>query len=218
MFRKLKDPASALSHLLGALLSVAGLVYLLCRAVTQATVWHTVSFAIYGGSLILLYTASTVYHAVRASEHWTRILRKLDHSMIFVLIAGTYTPICLVVLEGAWRWSLLSGVWAIAVAGIVLKLLWLEAPRWLSTVIYVVMGWLVVVASAPLTRSMVPAGLWWLLAGGILYSVGAAIYGTKWPRITIPGFGFHEIFHLFVLGGSLAHFWVMVRFVLAIPQ
>ncbi|NMB26246.1 MAG: hemolysin III family protein, partial [Firmicutes bacterium] len=164
--------------------------------------------------LVLLYSASTIYHSLRVSERWTRILRKIDHSMIYVLIAGSYTPLCLIALQGAWRWGLIAGIWVLTTLGIVLKVLWLDAPRWLSTLLYLIMGWLAVVAFGPLARSITWTGVIWLLVGGILYSVGAVIYGTKWPKISSKVFGFHEIFHLFVLGGSAVHFWVMARFVL----
>src|SRR5690606_10702944 len=130
------------------------------------------------------------------------ILRKLDHMAIYVLIAGTYTPICLLPLRGPWGWSLLGIIWGMAVAGIFLKAFWMNAPRWLSTLIYVIMGWMVVIAFFPLVRAVPPSGIAWLLAGGLLYSLGSLIYGTKWPRFRSRFFGFHELFHLFVLGGS----------------
>lgn len=214
MFKKMKDPVSALSHLIGAILSVAGLIVLVYRAVLKANPWHITAFAIYGASLVLLYTASTVYHAIPASERWTRILRKIDHSMIYVLIAGTYTPFCLIALRGVWGWSLLSSIWVLTVAGIILTIVWLDAPRWFSTSVYALLGWIAVIAVVPLIRSISAAGMAWVAAGGLLYTVGAIIYGTKWPKINSRIFGFHEIFHLFVIGGSLAHYWVMARFVL----
>lgn len=214
MANKIKDPVSGLTHLLGVLLSITGLVILVYYASIQATPWHVVSFSIFGASLILLYTASTLYHLLPISEKGTRILRRIDHMMIFVLIAGTYTPVCLVPLRGAWGWSLFGCIWGFAAAGIMLKILWLNAPRWLSTLFYVLMGWLVVIAFLPLIHSIPSGGIIWLVAGGILYSIGAVIYGTKWPPIASKWFGFHEIFHLFVLGGSLCHFWLMFRYVL----
>lgn len=210
----MKELVSALSHLVGAVLSIIGLVVLVYGAIVYASVWHVVSFSIYGASLILLYTASTIYHAIPASERWNRVLRKIDHSMIYILIAGSYTPICLVVLKGPWGWSLFGSVWGLTIVGILLKVAWLDAPRWLSTLTYTVMGWLVAIASVPLVRTLSWSGMFWLLGGGVLYTVGAVIYGTKWPRITSKVFGFHEIFHIFILAGSLMHFWVMFKFVL----
>ena len=212
--RKIKEPANALSHMIGAVLSVLGLILLVYKGATRGSARHVVAFAVYGGSLVLLYSASTIYHSLRVSERWTRILRKIDHSMIYVLIAGSYTPLCLIALQGAWRWGLIASIWVLTTLGIVLKVLWLDAPRWLSTLLYLIMGWLAVVAFGPLARSITWTGVIWLLVGGILYSVGAVIYGTKWPKISSKVFGFHEIFHLFVLGGSAVHFWVMARFVL----
>ncbi|RYD04444.1 hypothetical protein N752_13805 [Desulforamulus aquiferis] len=136
--------------------------------------------------------------------------------MIFVLIAGTYTPVCLIPLRGAWGWSLLVGIWVLAVAGIVLKAVWMQAPRWFSTMLYLVMGWLAVIAFWPLMNALSLAGIGWLVLGGVFYSIGAVFYGAKWPNI-IPGwFGFHEIFHLFVMAGSFSHFWLMARYILYI--
>lgn len=211
---KLRDPISGLTHLIGALLSVAGLVLMVYYAAIYATVWHIVSFAIFGASLFLLYTASTLYHLLPLSEKGVLFLKKVDHMMIFVLIAGTYTPICLVPLRGVWGWSLFGCIWAIAVAGIVMKIVWISAPRWLSTLFYVVMGWLVVIAFLPLVRAVPEGGMIWLISGGILYTIGGIIYGLKWPNIIDRFLGFHEIFHLFVLGGSICHFWLMFRYVL----
>ncbi len=213
---KVKDPVSGFTHLLGALLSVVGLILLVIYAVRNGTVWHIISFSIFGASLILLYTASSLYHLLPLSDKGSVILRKIDHMMIYVLIAGTYTPVCLVPLRGGWGWSLLCSIWGIAMVGIILKLLWFNAPRWLYTLFYVIMGWLVVIAAVPLVRSMPAGALGWLAAGGILYSLGALIYGTKWPRLKSKVFGFHEIFHLFVLYGSFCHFWLMLRYVLYI--
>jgi len=211
---KIKDPVSGFSHLLGAVLSVAGLYYLVRYAAINGTVWHIVSFAIFGASLILLYTASTIYHLLVVSEKGSIILRKIDHMMIYVLIAGTYTPVCLIPLRGGWGWSLLISIWGIAMAGIILKMLWLNAPRWLYTFFYLVMGWLIVIAFVPLIRTMPVAAMMWLIAGGLLYTVGAVIYGTKWPRFKSKVFGFHEVFHIFVLYGSFCHFWLMFRYIL----
>lgn len=211
---KLREPVSGLTHLAGAILSIIALILLVYYAVVYATVWHIVAFSIFGASLILLYTASSLYHLLNISEKGIRILRKIDHMMIYVLIAGTYTPICLVVLRGVWGWSLLTSVWAIAVSGIIMKALWMGAPRWLSTSIYTLMGWIVVIAFIPLVRTIPMGGIAWMVAGGLLYTIGAVIYGTKWPPIPSKVFSFHEVFHLFVLAGSFCHFWLMYRYVL----
>ena len=211
---KIKDPVSGFSHLAGAVLSSIGLYLLVRYAAANGTVWHIVSFSIFGASLILLYTASSLYHLLVVGEKSSKILRRIDHIMIYVLIAGTYTPVCLIPLRGGWGWSLLISIWGIAMAGIILKILWFDAPRWLYPLFYVVMGWLIVIAFVPLIRTLPIAAMLWLVAGGLLYTAGAVIYGTKWPKLKSKVFGFHEVFHLFVLYGSFCHFWLMFRYVL----
>ena len=213
---KIKDPFSAISHLVGAILSVLGTIILIYASIRGATVWHTVSFIIYGISLISLYTASTIYHWLPLSDEDGLIYRKIDHMMIYVLIAGTYTPICLTSLRGPWGWSLLISIWGLAIGGIVLKSISMNIPRWVSTAIYIIMGWLVIIAFYPLKRVIPLAGLGWLIGGGVFYTVGAIIYAKKWPKFTCKWFGFHELFHLFVMAGSACHFWVMYRYVLNI--
>lgn len=210
MYKKgLKDPFSALSHLLGIILSMAGTVILLQQSYKPL---DRLGMAVFGVSLICLYAASTIYHALDVSEEVNLVLRKIDHAMIYVLIAGTYTPMCLIALKGAWGTALLITIWVIALAGIALTLLWFDAPRWLTTAIYVLMGWLLIVATVPLKQAIGTAGLAWLLAGGILYTIGAVIYATKRPRITFSMVGFHEIFHVFVLGGSLCHYILILKY------
>lgn len=213
---RMREPVSGLTHLIGAVLSAIGLVLMIYYAVSKGTVWHIVSFSIFGGSLILLYTASTLYHLLNISEKGVRVLRKIDHMMIYVLIAGTYTPICLIPLRGGWGYTMLITIWGIAITGIIMKLLWFDAPRWLYTLFYLIMGWLIVIALWPIAKTIPIAGVLWLIAGGLLYSIGAVIYGTKWPRLKSKVFGFHEIFHLFVLYGSFCHFWLMFRYLLYI--
>jgi hemolysin III len=214
---KVKDPFSGFSHLVGAVLSIIGLVLLVRYAVTDGTVWHIVAFSIFGASLILLYAASAFYHLLPLSEKGNRILRRIDHMMIYVLIAGSYTPFCLVVLRGVWGWSLLIPIWVIAVTGIVMTIWWLNAPRWLSTLLYAAMEWAVIIAVRPLIQSMPIGGFTWFLIGGMFYTVGAVIYGTKWPRLKPGIFGFHELWHLFVMAGSISHFWVVLRYVAVLP-
>jgi hemolysin III len=213
-YRKLRDPVSGLTHAAGLFLSIAGLVLLVTYAALDEKPWHVVSFSIFGISLILLYTASSLYHLLPVSEQAVPILRKIDHIMIYVLIAGTYTPVCLVALRGPWGWSLFGTVWGLAIAGILLKFFWMNAPRWFSTAIYLGMGWLVVIALSPLIDVMPLGGVIWLSIGGMFYTVGAVIYAVKKPNI-VPGvFGFHELWHLFVMAGSFSHFWVMLRYIL----
>ncbi|TCL74279.1 hemolysin III [Hydrogenispora ethanolica] len=213
MVKTLKDPLSGLIHCIGTILSVAGLVLLVERGMALDSAWRVASFAIFGVSLILLYTASTLYHWLPLSERGTKLLRKFDHVMIFVLIAGTYTPLCLVALRGPWGWSLFGCVWGLALLGMGFKIIWFNTYRWLSTAIYIGMGWLAVVAVWPLVQRVPLAGLGWMLAGGVFYTVGAVIYGLKrpdpWPKV----FGFHEIFHIFVLLGSISHFWLIYHYI-----
>ncbi len=208
-----KDPASALTHLVGALLSAGGLALLIYRSVVHGTAWHVVSFTVFGVSLILLYTASTIYHALRLSPRATLALRKADHMMIFVLIAGSYTPFCLLPLRGVWGWSLFGSIWGCALLGMIAKLFWMNAPRWLSTGFYLFMGWLVVVAIYPLARAVTAGSLIWLVTGGVFYTAGAVLYATKWPNPWPGRFGFHEIWHLFVMAGSSAHFAAVLTLV-----
>ena len=205
-FGRLKDPISGLTHLAGALLGMLALVYLVLKAIDHGTIWHIVSFSIFGGSLILLYTSSTFYHLLDISDKARIVFRKIDHTMIFVLIAGSYTPFCLVSLHGTWGWSIFTVVWGIAVLGFFLKFYWIHAPRWLSTALYLGMGWLIVVALLPLSRTLTHFGLLWLGIGGMFYTVGAIIYALKRPDPFPNIFGFHEIWHLFVLAGSASHF------------
>ncbi|HYF79495.1 MAG TPA: hemolysin III family protein [Symbiobacteriaceae bacterium] len=206
---RLKDPVSALTHWLGAALAIAGLVALLVATAPDGTRWQLVSFAVFGASMIMLYTASAVYHSVpeRGTGKLNLVLRKLDHIMIYILIAGTYTPFCLIPLRGVWGWSLFAAIWACAVGGFFLKLFWMSAPRWLYTGIYVMMGWLIVVATYPLLQTVSRAGLLWLLAGGLAYTFGAVLYATKWPKLWPGVFSFHEVWHLFVMAGTICHFF-----------
>ncbi|GBC60523.1 hemolysin [Desulfonema ishimotonii] len=210
----LREPVNAISHMLGGFAAFAGLTLLIVFASVHATVWHIVSFSIYGSSLLMMYTASSVYHSLKISEEGIRVLRKIDHMMIFLLIAGSYTPICLVPLRGVWGWSIFGTVWGIAVTGIILKLFFINMPRWVSTAIYLVMGWICIVAIVPLVKSVQTGCMMWLLAGGLFYSGGAVIYALKRPNIKPDILGFHEIWHIFVLLGSGCHFWAMFRYVM----
>lgn len=215
MFKKMKDPVSSLTHLIGAVISIPCTIFLVYNAYHNATMVHVVSFIIFGIALFLLYSASAVYHMLPIPEKASEILRRIDHMMIFVLIAGTYTPICLIPLRGAWGWTLLSLVWGIAILGIILKAVWIDAPRKLSTAIYLIMGWLAVLVFYPLVNALPLAAILLLIAGGIIYSLGAVIYAVKWPKFSFKFFGFHELFHLFVLGGSACHIVLMFKYILA---
>lgn len=214
MQSKFREPISGLTHLFGAILSILGLTLLIQYSIITSKNSNIPTLIIFGISLILLYTASTVYHLVTVSEKAIKVLRRIDHSMIYVLIAGTYTPICLIALKGSLGSALCTAIWILALAGIMLKVFWFNAPRWLYTFFYVFMGWLAIFAIYPLTKALSFNGVLWLIAGGVSYTVGAVIYATKWPKITSKLFGFHEIFHIFVLIGSFCHFWMMFKYVM----
>ncbi len=213
--RFLREPINSLTHFLGILLSIAGLVVLL--VLSGGEPWRTTSFAIYGSSLILLYTASTLLHSLKVSDQLEKQLRIFDHVAIFVLIAGTYTPITLITLQenhAVWGWSLLSIAWGFALLGVAFKLFWITAPRWISTGIYLLMGWMAMVAIVPIAQSLSSGGLFWMALGGAFYSVGAIIYALKKPDFFPKVFGYHELWHLFVLAGSVCHFVMMLGYVL----
>lgn len=216
MLKKIKEPVSCLTHMAGALLAIPCTILLVRKAFLEATPLHVFSFIVFGLALFMLYTASTVYHMLPISEKASLVLKRIDHMMIFVLIAGTYTPVCLIPLHGAWGWSLLILVWAFAIAGILIKAFWIDAPRMLSTSIYLIMGWLVLIAFYPLVKSVPLGGVILLTLGGITYSLGAVVYAIKWPKFNFQFFGFHELFHLFVLGGSAFHIVFMFRYIAAL--
>ncbi|MFN3653662.1 MAG: PAQR family membrane homeostasis protein TrhA [Armatimonadota bacterium] len=211
----LREPVSGLSHLGGAGLSVVGLVALL--SLSPGKPWHLTGFAVYGGSLVLLYLASALYHLLPVSPRRVGQLHMLDQIGIYLLIAGTYTPLCLVSLRGPWGWSLLGVVWGLALVGITLRVAWRGAPHYVSLLLYLVMGWLCVVAVQPLVQAVPPAGLLWLVLGGLLYSVGAIVFATERPRLWPGRFGAHDLWHCFVLGGSGCHYVVMAGFVAPTP-
>lgn len=206
---------SALTHGIGAALSAACTAWLIVSAVIYgASVWHIVTFAVFGASMTALYLASCLYHCVNTRVRGRLALRKMDHSMIFVLIAGTYTPICLVVLRGPWGWSMFGVIWALAIAGIFTTLFWLNKPRILTTALYIGMGWMALVAFVPLLRVMPAAGMAWMLTGGALYTVGGVMYGLKWPLRNAEKFGCHEVFHIFIMLGSACFVMLMANVVM----
>lgn len=212
----IKEPGSAITHFIGMLMAMFAAVPLLIKAANEPSRIYIISLAVYAASLILLYAASTTYHTFDISEKVNTILKKIDHMMISVLIAGSYTPVCLLVLKGRIGIILLSIVWAIAIAGILIKAFWVYCPKWVSSVLYIGMGWTCVLAFTQLLNNLSPAAFGWLLAGGIIYTVGGVIYALKLPLFNSrhKNFGSHEIFHLFVMGGSACHFVVMYAFLL----
>ena len=211
-----KDPGSAITHFIGMLMAIFAAVPLLIKAMHEPSRIYVISIAVYAVSLILLYAASTTYHTFDRSRKVNTILKKIDHMMISVLIAGSYTPVCLLVLEGRMRIILLAVVWTLALTGILIKAFWVFCPKWVSSVLYIGMGWTCVLAFAQIFRNMPLAAFGWLLAGGIIYTVGGIIYALKVPIFNNKhkNFGSHEIFHLFVMGGSICHFIVMYGYLL----
>lgn len=202
-------PWSAITHGAGAVLSLAGTIYLLLRTAAEGNGLVFGLMAVYGLSMVCLYTASTLYHCLRVSVPGRLALRKYDHCSIYLLIAGSYTPICMTVLWGGVGGPLLLAIWLCAAAGIVLTIAKLDIPRWLTSVIYLAMGWMALFAIAPLSRVLPAAGMFWLIAGGVLYTVGGVLYAVKWPGRNNPRFGCHEIFHVFIVLGSVSHFILM---------
>ena len=203
---------SGLSHLIGAALSLFGLVVLLNRAGDRPG--HLVAFAVYGATLFLAYLASSLFHCSKAGPRVQRRLFTFDRAAIFGLIAGTYTPICLLALGGVWGWSLLGVVWGLALVGIVGDALsGSKAPDWLSGLVYLVMGWVALIALGPLCRALPPLALGLLFAGCLIYTVGAVICVTEWPRLRPGSFGAHDLWHVLVMAGSACHFALMLRFI-----
>ena len=212
----IREPGSAITHFIGMMLAAAASAPMLVKAALDTGSTGVIAMAVFMTSMILLYGASTLYHSVNLSGRPLKVFRKIDHMMIFVLIAGSYTPVCLLVLEPRQGQTLLITVWAIAAAGMLIKALWITCPKWFSSILYIAMGWACLsVFGQLLTRLSAPA-FGWLLAGGILYTVGGVIYALKLPVFNQPhkNFGSHEIFHLFVMGGSICHFICMYQYVL----
>ncbi|OEU66728.1 MAG: hemolysin [Desulfovibrio sp. S3730MH75] len=213
MHQYFREPMNGLTHFIGFCLAIVGLVLLLGKSLHPFNMMHVVTFSVFGGGMVLLYLASTLYHWLPLSERGQAYMRKVDHSMIFIYIAATYTPICLVGLKGTWGWSLFICIWAMAVGGIITKLFWMHAPRWLSTGFYLAMGWLALVGIWPLMQALQTGALLWLVAGGVFYSIGAIIYALKRPNLHSHVLNFHEIFHIFVILGSSCHFWMVYKYI-----
>lgn len=211
IIQRIKEPFCGLSHGLGIILSVIALIVLL--VVSRGRFWHTMGFTIYGASLITLYTASTLYHSLHRPPQDTYRLMRFDHAAIFGLIAGSYTPICMIAMRGVWGWGLLIAVYAAATLGIAITLLWKNGPEWPRVVLYVIMGWMSMVALPPLREALTPQGMAWLIGGGVIYSIGTIIFATDWPHLWRGKFSAHDLWHVCVLGGSACHFVVMLRFV-----
>lgn len=204
MTDKLRDPVSALTHLFSAAVALIGVIVLLALS-DKTTAW-ILSLSVYGASLVLLFLASGTYHSVRSTPRVIELFRKLDHSAIYLLIAGSYTPFCVNAFSGFWRWGLLAIIWSLAFTGIIIKVFTMRAPRWVTAGVYVAMGWLSVLAAREMLAALSPNTIFWLFAGGVIYTLGAVVYATKKLEL-IPGvLGFHEVWHIFVMLGAAAHF------------
>lgn len=211
MLKRLRDPVSGLTHLGAAVAAVFGLLVLLNTGRSAGE--EQVSLLVYGCTLVLQFSSSAAYHLVKSSPKVEEILRKLDHSAIYLLIAGTYTPICLHFFSGFWQTGLLGIIWGMAAVGIAVKVFVVNAPRWLMAGVYLLMGWLSIGAIRQMLLAMPVGALVWLLLGGLFYTVGATVYIAKKPDF-LPGvFGFHEVWHIFVILGALSHFVVMAAYV-----
>ena len=210
----IREPGSAITHFIGCLMALIAASPLLIKA--HGNITYMLAMTIFATSMVLLYAASTIYHSIcHVSAKVLRNFQKLDHMMIFVLIAGSYTPVCMIILGGRIGYTLLALVWGIAVAGIIIKGLWITCPKWFSSVLYISMGWVCVLAFTQIVNSLSPAAFGWLLAGGIIYTVGGIIYALKVPLFDAKhkNFGSHEIFHLFVMAGSACHFILMYVYI-----
>lgn len=212
----IKDPGSAITHFIGMIMAILAAWPLLLKAAQNPNRLYLIAMSIYAASLILLYAASTTYHTFDKSPKINTLLKKMDHMMISVLIAGSYTPVCLLVLRGKIGIVLLTIVWSIAITGILIKAFWVYCPKWVSSILYIGMGWTCILALPQILEALSPAAFGWLLAGGIMYTVGGVIYALKLSIFNNRHkyFGSHEIFHLFVMAGSACHFIVMYRFIL----
>lgn len=212
----IKDPGSAITHFIGMIMAILAAWPLLLKAAQNPNRLYLIAMSIYAASLILLYAASTTYHTFDKSPKINTLLKKIDHMMISVLIAGSYTPVCLLVLRGKIGIVLLTIVWSIAITGILIKAFWVYCPKWVSSILYIGMGWTCILALPQILQALSPAAFGWLLAGGIMYTVGGVIYALKLSIFNNRHkyFGSHEIFHLFVMAGSACHFIVMYQFIL----
>jgi hemolysin III len=211
VFKKFREPVNGLTHLGAAAAALFGLFLLLYLG--RGSLTKQASLLLYGCSLILMFSASAAYHLINSGPRSTRFLRQLDHASIYLLIAGTYTPICLYYFSGFWRWGLLAIIWLMALVGIGVKVFTINAPRWLSVGIYLLMGWLSIMGINVILQTLPAWALIWLVLGGLFFTVGAVIYMTKKPDL-VPGiFGFHELWHVFVILGCLSHFILIAAFV-----
>ncbi|TQS74752.1 hemolysin III family protein [Ornithinibacillus gellani] len=211
----IREPINGFTHLFGAVMAFVGLLAMVIKASSSTgSALAILAVIIFGVSMILLYSASATYHMVVARDHVIAFLRRIDHSMIFVLIAGTYTPLCLISLNNTTGWVLFFVVQGLAIAGVMYKLIWFHAPRWLSTALYIGMGWIVIFFSSSLMSIIGGEGMLLLVIGGVAYTIGGFIYWLKPKFMEFKHMGYHEIFHIFILIGSLFHFLCIYLYVL----
>ncbi len=211
----IREPGSAITHFIGMILAMLASMPLLVKAAGSTDTTVPLALSIFTFTMVLLYGASTAYHSISVSNRIILLFKKIDHMMIFVLIAGSYTPVCLTVLDERIGYPLLAVVWGIAIAGMVVKAIWVNCPKWFSSVLYIAMGWVCVAVFEPLCRTLSVPALLWLAAGGVIYTVGGVIYALKLRVFNRKHarFGSHEIFHLFVIGGSVCHFVFMFVYI-----
>jgi len=208
---KLKEPLTGFIHLIGAVLTVPAIVLLII--IGHDSVWKVVSFSIYGSSFFLLFTFSTLYHWLPQSAGGRfQIFRKLDHLAIYLVIAGTYTPFCLNTLRGQLGWTILATIWTMALLGMIVQSVYINVWRWLTTLIYIIMGWMIILAFKPLLSVMPAEGIAWLVAGGVIYSVGGVMYALRKPNLS-ERFGFHELWHAMVLLAAACHYIAVLLYV-----
>lgn len=211
----IREPGSAITHFIAMMMAVLASTPLLVKAASTGNTVTFIAMAVFMTSMVLLYGASTIYHSLVVKDTILKVFRKLDHMMIFVLIAGSYTPVCLIVLGGKSGYTLLAAVWGIAAVGMLIKAFWINCPKWFSSVIYIAMGWVCVFVFGQLLQTLSAGAFFWLLAGGIIYTAGGIIYALKLPIFNLKhsSFGSHEVFHLFVMAGSICHFIFMYQYV-----
>ena len=215
MKKYLREPVNSLTHLIGAVLSLIGLIALIIKvSFIEGPLIDYIAILSFGISMILLYSASATYHSIISKDSVIKIFKKIDHSMIFVLIAGSYAPLCLITLQNSLGHSLFTAVVACGIIGIIFKFCWVTCPRWLSSTIYIGLGWFAIFAIYPLSKVLASTGIFLLVFGGILYTVGGVIYALKKDKIKVGLFGTHEIFHIFIMLGSLCHYLCVFFYVL----
>lgn len=215
MHISIREPGSAITHFIAMILAMGSAIPLLMKASEFGTL-SVIAMFVFIGSMVLLYGASATYHSINVAPNIIKVFRKIDHMMIFIMIAGSYTPVCLLVLDEYTGTRMLMAVWGVALLGILIKALWITCPKWFSSILYIGMGWICISAIKPIIHTLSLSAFMWLLAGGLLYTVGGVIYALKLKVFNEKhtGFGSHEIFHLFIMAGSFCHFIFMYQYVI----